>query len=78
MDMILGKCKFPNSILPYFRKNMLNVHIGIALRRQFHCVPTAYVFSINDFCTISFFLNKSSTTFIYSKKLACRNERHFM
>ena len=46
--------------------------------RQFQCVPTTYVFSINEFLTISFFLNKFSTTFIYSKKWACRNEQVFM
>ena len=55
MDMILGKCKFRKCFLPYFQKHMLEVHIGIAsLRRQFQCVPTAYVFSINEFFTINF------------------------
>ena len=34
---------------------MLKVHIGIASMRQFQCVPTSYVFSINEFFTISFF-----------------------
>ena len=46
MDMILGKCKFPNSFLPYFQYNMS--------MRQFQCVPTTYIFTINEFFTISF------------------------
>ena len=35
--------------------------------RQFQCVPTTYVFSINEFFNISFFLNKFSTTFIVQR-----------
>ena len=56
MDMILGKCKFPNSFRPYF-----SVLYGVGTHwydslRQFQCVPTTYVFSINEyFFTISFF-----------------------
>ena len=38
---------------------MLQVHIGFAFMRQFQCVPTAYVFSINEFFTISFFKTNS-------------------
>ena len=34
--------------------------------------------SVNDFFTISSFLNKFSTTFIDSVKSACRNEHVFM
>ena len=59
MDMILGKCKFPNSFLPYFHKHMLYVQIGLASMRQFQCVPTTYVFSIDEFFTISFFKTNS-------------------
>ena len=67
MNMILGKYTFPNSFLPYFQYHMLQVHIRIASMRQFQCVPTIYVISINEFFTINF-LNKFSITFIYSKK----------
>ena len=43
--------------------------MGIASMRQFQCVPTTYVFSMNEFFTINFFLkNIFSTTFAYSKK----------
>ena len=59
MDMILGKCKFPKSFLPYFQQHMLYVHIGIASMRQIQCVPTTYVFTITEFFTISFFLTNS-------------------
>ena len=53
MNMILGKCKFPNSFIPYFQKHVLKVHIGIASMRQFQHVPTTYVHSINEcFLTI--------------------------
>ena len=57
--------------------------------RQFQCVPTTYVQAI-PMCTYNIclfnkwffhhkiFLNKFSTTFIYSKKWACRNEQLFM
>ena len=55
MVMILGKCKFPNSFLPYVQYHMLKVHIIIASLRQFQCVPTTYVCSMNEFFTISFF-----------------------
>ena len=58
MDMILGKYKFANSFLPYFQQHMMKVHIGIASMRQFQCIPSAYVFSINDFFTISFYFLK--------------------
>ena len=54
MDMILGKCKFPNIFLPYFQ-----VHIEIASMRQFQCTPTTYVFSISEFFTISFLKTNS-------------------
>ena len=49
MDMILGKCKFLNSFLPYF----LGTHWNC------QCVPSTYVFSINEFFTISFFKTNS-------------------
>ena len=54
MDVILGKCKFPNSFLPYFQQHMLYVPNEIAIR-QFQYVATAYVFSINAFFSISLF-----------------------
>ena len=38
---------------------MLQVNIGIASVRQFQRVPTTYVFSINEFFTISFFKTNS-------------------
>ena len=55
MDMILVKRNFPNSFLPYFQSHMLYVHTGVASMWQFQCVPTTYLFSINEFFTISFF-----------------------
>ena len=68
MDMILGKCKLPNSC-PYFQKHMLYVHFGIASMRQFQCVPTIYVFSINEIFTISFFKASSQPlSFIQSNE----------
>ena len=45
MDMVLGKCKFPNSFLPYFQLHLLMIHIGIASMRQLQCVSTTYFFS---------------------------------
>ena len=54
MDMILGKCKFPNSFYPYFQQHMLKEHIEIASMRQFQCVPTTSVFTIDEFFAISF------------------------
>ena len=48
MDMILGNVKFPNSFLPYFSTYVVGTY--------WNClVPTTYVFSINEFFTISFF-----------------------
>ena len=61
MDMILGKCKFPISFQPYLQLHMLYVHIGIASMRQFKCVPTTYIFMINEFFTIRFFKTNSQT-----------------
>ena len=53
MDMSLDKCIFQN-MFPKFQYHILLVHIGIAALRQFQCVPTTYVFSINEVFTISF------------------------
>ena len=39
---------------------MLLVHIGIASMRQFQCVPTAYVNSINEFFAPDFFFTTFS------------------
>ena len=44
---------------------MLKVHIRIASKWQFRCVPTTNVFSINKFFTVSFFkTNAQPLTFI--------------
>ena len=62
MDMILGKCLIHNSFLPYFQEkniHLLQVHTGIASRRQIQCLPSIYVFSINEFFTVSFFKTNS-------------------
>ena len=47
MDMILGKCKFPNSFYLIFSNICCS-----------YTIPTTYVFSIYEFFTISFFLNQ--------------------
>ena len=45
MDMILGKCKFPYSFLPYFQLHVLLVHIGIASYEAIPmCIYNIYVF----------------------------------
>ena len=60
MDMLLGKCKFPNIFFLIFSHICCRyTFIGIASMRQFQCIATAYVFSINKFFTISFFKTKS-------------------
>ena len=48
-DMILEKCEFPNSFLPY----VVGTHWNCLIE-----VGTTYVFSINKFYTISFFLKQ--------------------
>ena len=63
MDMILSKCKFSNCFLifsniccRYTSELPLwgNSDVYLQHKRQFRCVPTTYVFSINEFFTISF------------------------
>ena len=67
MDMIIGKCKFPK----YF-SSLLSVAyiVGTHLNylRQFQCGPTTYVFSINEFFTISFFKQIQPLSFIQRKE----------
>ena len=57
MDMIHGKFNFSNSFL-ISRNICCRFLFGIASMRQFHCVPTTYVFSINEYFTISFFFKQ--------------------
>ena len=44
MDIILGKCKFPNNFLSFFKVTYV----------VYQCVPSTYVFSINEVFAISF------------------------
>ena len=53
MDMVLGKVSSLFSV-----SYVVGAH-WIASMRQFQCVPTIYVFSINEFFTISFFKTNS-------------------
>ena len=46
---------------------MLKVHIGIASMRQFQCVPTTYVFSINELLTISFLITDSQLLSLFQQ-----------
>ena len=47
--------------------------------RQFQCVPTAYVFTINVFFTISFFkTNSQPLSFIQRNEHDVENEQLFM
>ena len=62
MDMILGKCNFQILFSLIFSLFSVTYFVGthwkfqgIAFMRQFQCIPTAYVFSINEFFTISVF-----------------------
>ena len=56
MDMILGKCKFPISFFFLFSGNICCMYT-LELP-HFQYVRTTYVFSINEFFTISFFFKQ--------------------
>ena len=47
MDMVLGKSKFQNSF-PYFSSSICCRFTLELPHRQFQCVPTTYVFWINE------------------------------
>ena len=55
MDMILGKCKFPNSFLPFFSNICCRYTLELPLLGDSKCVNTTYVLTINEVFIISFF-----------------------
>ena len=64
MDMILGKCKFPNSVT-----YVLGKHWNCLIEAIPMCTYNICLFnSINKFFPISFFLNKFARSFIVSVK----------
>ena len=62
MDMVLGKCNFPNSLLPYFKYYMLYVHV---VGTHWNCLYEAI-----PMCTyrICFFQEMSFSPLAFFKK----------
>ena len=66
MGMILGKCTFPNSFLPYFQIICCRSHCNFLYEEILMCIYNL-CFSINEIFTISF-RRTNSKPFSFIKK----------